>query len=198
MPFKNPPPLYSLWQTMKRRCLNPSAKQFADYGGRGIKVCDEWMTYSNFERDMSPRPPGRQLERIDTNGNYELKNCCWATHQEQMRNQRRTIFVTIEGNRYKAIELAELNGVKVDTIVKRAKIGLSFDEVVAKTRYPTQNGWRRAVAARVAKQRARTHCKRGHEFLPENTYLTKEGARVCRQCHNAKVRRQQMRKRARV
>lgn len=196
MPFKKLPPLYSVWQGMKRRCLNPSFKQFADYGGRGIKICDAWMTYATFERDMLPRPKGRTIERKDPNGDYEPDNCRWATRKEQMRNQRRTIYVTIEGQRYKAIDLAEKSGLKVDTIVKRAELGLDFAAATKKTRYPSRHGWRAAVAVRVANQLARTHCKHGHELTEENTYRTPQGYRTCRKCHSLKVQRQQERKRA--
>lgn len=196
MPFKTPPPLYSVWMSMKARCFNPKAKQWADYGGRGILVCDAWMTYANFERDMLPRPKGYSIERIDTNGHYEKSNCRWATRKEQQRNQRRTIWVTIEGQQFKAIELAEKSGLKVDTIVKRAAAGMTYKKLMAKTYYINPSNTRAATERRVANQRAKTHCKRGHEWSSENTGRQKGGARYCRRCHNLKVQRQRARKRA--
>lgn len=195
MPFKNPPPLYSVWQGMRRRCRNPNFKQWADYGGRGISICRRWDSYKAFERDMWPRSDGSSLERIDPNGDYSPQNCRWASQKEQMRNQRRTIYVVVEGIRYKAIELADLSGLKVDTIVKRAKDGLPYDKLICKTYYINPNNARKAIEARVAKQKAQTHCKHGHEFSPQNTGLNSAGNRFCRTCHRIKTARQRAGKR---
>lgn len=181
---------------MRDRCHNPNFKQWKDYGGRGITICKEWDDYRVFERDMSPRPAGTSLERIKTDGNYEPSNCRWATAKEQQRNQRRTIFVTIEGVRYKAIELAEISGLKVDTIVKRAKEGMTYDKLIQKTYYINPQNTRRAIAARVAKQKAQTHCKRGHAWIPENIRYTTKGQRYCRLCDNENARTLRLRKQA--
>jgi hypothetical protein len=80
------------WAKMKQRCLNSNNHRYALYGGRGITVCDEWLTYSGFVTDMGVRPEGMTLDRIDTNGNYCKENCRWATQQTQVRNQRQTVF----------------------------------------------------------------------------------------------------------
>lgn len=198
MPHKTLPPLYSIWQGMLRRCRTPTHKQWADYGGRGIRVCDEWTTYANFERDMLPRPPGGTLERLDVNGNYEPGNCVWATRKEQQRNQRRTIMVTFEGVTYKAIELSEKSGLKVDTIVKRASQGMTLAAAMQKRYYINPKNTRAAIAKRVANQLAKTHCKHGHPLTPENTGITASGWRYCRHCHRLKVARQQAAKKAKL
>jgi hypothetical protein len=179
---------------MRDRCLNPNYKQWSDYGGRGISICPEWTDYRTFERDMSPRPKGASIDRIDPNGNYEPVNCRWTTRKEQQRNQRRTIFVTVGSTRYKAIELAEQSGLKVETIVKRASLGMTYEQVTTKTRY-AGGRWQKAVAVRVANQRAQTHCKHGHEFTPENTGTNSVGNRFCRHCHRLKVARQRAKSR---
>jgi hypothetical protein len=81
---------YSSWKAMKKRCLNPDDSNYADYGGRGITVCVRWIeSFDNFFHDMGPRPPGRSVERINVNGNYEPDNCYWATAKQQRANQRR-------------------------------------------------------------------------------------------------------------
>lgn len=81
---------YAAWKSMKRRCLSPKTKQFKDYGGRGISVCERWLhSFENFLADMGKCPPKLTLDRIDNDGNYEPSNCRWTTMKEQRLNQRR-------------------------------------------------------------------------------------------------------------
>lgn len=80
---------YGSWHAMLQRCENPKHHAFKNYGGRGIVVCERWHLLENFLADMGPRPPGKSLDRINNNGNYEPGNCRWATPKEQIANQRR-------------------------------------------------------------------------------------------------------------
>jgi hypothetical protein len=78
---------YSTWECMIQITTNPKHVKFKHYGGRGIKVCEEWLLFENFYKDMGERPLKYELDRIDNNGNYELSNCRWITHRDNLLNR---------------------------------------------------------------------------------------------------------------
>lgn len=82
--------VYNVWLSMRRRCSDPNTNNYHNYGGRGISVCERWQKFENFYEDMGDAPPGKQIDRIDNNGNYEPENCKWSTPSENMQNTRRT------------------------------------------------------------------------------------------------------------
>lgn len=86
---------YIIWDNIKQRCNNSNDKGYKNYGGRGIKICEQWKDFINFLEDMGNKPEGMSIDRIDNDGDYCKENCKWSTTKEQIRNRRNTILITI-------------------------------------------------------------------------------------------------------
>ena len=110
---------YSSWEAMIARCTRPSINDYKNSGGRGILVCDRWKIFSSFLEDMGERPYGYQIDRIDSNGNYEPTNCRWATTKEQSRNKRSNNRIELNGEIKTLIDWAEQTGIPTDTLWHR-------------------------------------------------------------------------------
>lgn len=120
--------LHNIWKGMLDRCGNPAHKQYADYGGRGIKVAEVWKDFAAFASDMGPRPAGHEwIERIDNDGNYEPANCRWATPKEQARNRRNNRPLTYRGETRIMVEWAEEMGLPYKVVKDRMHRGWTVD-----------------------------------------------------------------------
>lgn len=132
-------PEYSAYVNMLHRCYNEKHKQYKDYGGRGIRVCDEWRaSFETFFTDLGKRPfppsPNRkdeyQLDRIDNNGNYEKSNCKWSSRSEQMKNRNCVRFFYLNGAGHTLLEWSKIVNKEVFTIKYRIDHGWTLQDAL--------------------------------------------------------------------
>ena len=115
--------VHSAWKAMIDRCFNKDHKYFYRYGGRGITVCEEWLNFDNFLRDMGIPEQHKSIDRIDNNGNYSKENCRWATQLQQERNKSTNVFFTHDGKTMCMSEWAEYVGINYSTLSTRLDRG---------------------------------------------------------------------------
>lgn len=123
--------LYKIWQNMKRRCNNPVHKNFIYYGGRGIKVCDEWMhDFCSFYDWAMNNGYNNNLtiDRIDINGKYEPSNCRWITISEQQSNKSSNNFISYKGEIHTLTEWAEILGINRKTLSARLRYNWTVEK----------------------------------------------------------------------
>jgi len=125
--------LYTIWGLMKRRCDNINCKDYKDYGGRGIKICNEWREYLSFKQWALDNGYTNDLsiERKNVNGNYEPDNCCWATQKEQQNNKRNNKSITYNGKTQNMCQWAEELGFNYSTVYARMSRGISFEDSIS-------------------------------------------------------------------
>lgn len=116
-------PTWNTWKCLRDRCQRSTHKSYKDYGGRGIKFCDDWLIFENFYRDMGIRPAGKQLDRIDNAGDYCKANCRWSTPKENCCNRRNSRFVEFGGERLTISQWATRTGISQDTLSLRFERG---------------------------------------------------------------------------
>lgn len=123
---------YRVWIDMIRRCENPKNKSYANYGGRGITVCERWRLFEHFIADMGSRPSSKhQIDRKNNDLGYEPNNCQWATTKQQARNKRKTIFVILNGEQLSLADACDRTGVKYSTAQGRHYLGMTDAEILA-------------------------------------------------------------------
>ena len=130
--------LHNMWIMMKQRCSNPNAGEYHRYGGRGIRVCEEWLSFTNF-RDWAmsngydpDAPHGKcTLDRIDNDGNYEPSNCRWVDMREQMKNRpKRGQFYEYNGDSHTLYEWAGIMGMSHNMLRARMRYGWNIEKAL--------------------------------------------------------------------
>jgi hypothetical protein len=125
--------LFHVWNGIKQRCLNPRSQAFNNYGGRGIKVCDEWREDFQAFHDWAIKNGyrlGREIDRIDNDGDYEPGNCRWVTSQTNNNNRRSNTLVEIGGKTHTISEWSRITGIPRSTLQKRISSGKTPDEIL--------------------------------------------------------------------
>ena len=116
-------PLYQVWRHMMERCTNPADGAFANYGGRGIRVCKRWHKVDNFVADMeAEHRPGLEIDRIDNDGDYTPKNCRWSTPSENCDNRRSGRRITFNGKTLSLRQWSRETGLSYGTLWERISI----------------------------------------------------------------------------
>ena len=124
--------IYHLWAGMRARCENEKFKFYFRYGGRGIKVCDEWKDFVNFYEwaKSNGYRDDLSIDRIDNNGNYEPSNCRWITLSQQQRNRRSNRLVTYKGETRCLKEWCEILDMSYTAVHKRLKAGWTIEDAL--------------------------------------------------------------------
>lgn len=123
--WNDEPRLFKIWSGMKQRCLNKNAPNYHLYGGKGIKICDEWMDFSVFANWAIDNgyTNSLTLDRQDNNGNYEPSNCRWVTQKTQCRNRSNNTIYTFNGCSMTLAEWSEKLNIPKSTISERITRG---------------------------------------------------------------------------
>lgn len=148
-------PEYRSWSSMHARCYNKNHRGYKYWGGRGIKVCRRWFSFANFLVDMGKRPKRKSLDRRNNNGNYNLKNCRWATPRQQIRNRSDNKLFRVFGVTKTFWNWLDDERCRVSRALlrKRLKIGWSFRKALTTT---TTEAYRQSALLREKLKRAAT------------------------------------------
>ena len=125
-------PTYNSWAAMKQRCFYEKNIGYSSYGGRGITVCDKWLTFEGFFEDMGIRPDGTTLDRYpDSDGNYEPGNCRWATPIQQANNASTNQVISVNDECKTLSEWARDKGLNNGSVIaKRIERGWSVRDAI--------------------------------------------------------------------
>ena len=124
-------PLYKRWRSMIARCTDPSSPSYRYYGGRGIRVCDEWTRFENFAKDMGGSfEKELSIDRINPDGNYDPSNCRWANVIDQANNKRTNRLIEFNGRTLTMAQTARMYGIKYETLQRRLGKGWTIEKAL--------------------------------------------------------------------
>lgn len=131
---------YNVWSCMKARCTNPNNRAYPRYGGRGITVCERWLSsFENFYADMGPRPSmSHSIDRIDSNLGYSPENCRWETEVIQQNNRRNNTCITFEGKTLTLSEWSKETGIPVKVLRGRHSHGMPPEKILHQGKLPNR------------------------------------------------------------
>lgn len=140
--------LYTTWACMKDRCSREKNKNYKNYGGRGIKVCSEWIEWLNFKEWAlsSGYADDLTIERIDVNKGYSSENCIWIPLKDQAINKRYRR-LTYKGKSLTVREWAKKLDIIEDTLYSRLRLGMSVEDALSR---PVKK-WRKRSGTRSIK-----------------------------------------------
>lgn len=127
--------LYSIWNGMKSRCYNSNQKSFANYGARGVRICDEWMDFSSFynwaiNNGWNESDKNISIDRINVDGNYEPCNCRFVTNKQQANNKTTSHFLSFNGETHTIAEWSEIVGLDQSALYYRITHGWDVEKAL--------------------------------------------------------------------
>jgi hypothetical protein len=125
--------LYKIFCCMSKRCYNKNASNYERYGGRGIRICDEWHNdFPSFQKWALSHGYNDSLsiDRINSDDNYYPENCRWADAVTQVRNRRNTMILTFQGVKKSVAEWANILGIKRGTLARRIRTGMPIEKAM--------------------------------------------------------------------
>ena len=125
--------LYSIYYNMRKRCENPNAINYHNYGGRGISVCDEWKKYEAFSTwaHANGYTDELSIDRIDNDSGYCPDNCRWVTYTQQANNTRANRWIDFNGETRTLAEWASIIGINRSTLCERLnRMGWSIEQAL--------------------------------------------------------------------
>lgn len=125
--------IYNIWTSMKGRCYRKTSKDYPNYGGRGIRICDEWKdSFMNFYNWSVANGYEERLtiDRIDPNGNYEPSNCRWIENEKQALNRRNSKYYEYDGLSLSAREWSEKLNINYNTMRDYLNRDMTVEEIL--------------------------------------------------------------------
>ena len=132
--------LYGVYKAMLNRCYNPNGREYKNYGGRGITVCDEWLGEYGYDAfaewaistgyDINAEYGDCTIDRNDVNKGYSPDNCSWKTNKQQQSNRRDTIILSYNGEKHSMKEWSEILGISYSKILYHVHKGKTLEQII--------------------------------------------------------------------